>query len=75
MISKKNNLKKTISLQFNSTAIHLAPLCDCEMRQICISFCLNKTFHCNAEQPPLRDLFRMVGQVDEEGLEVVGGAA
>ena len=35
--------KKTISLQFNSTAIHLAQLCDCGMRQICISYCLNKT--------------------------------
>ena len=36
------------------------------MRQICIPYCLNKTFHCKAEQPPLRDLFRMVDKVDEE---------
>ena len=36
--------KKTISSQFNSTATHLAQLCDCEMRQICISYYLNETF-------------------------------
>ena len=30
--------KKTISFQFNSTATHLAQLCDFEMRQICISY-------------------------------------
>ena len=53
--------KKTISFQFNSTAIHLAQLCDCEMRRICISYCLNKTFSLQCRTATTKECVRNGG--------------